>query len=103
MCKISGQAISESLQVSVRITRSQSQLVDQELTVHPEANIQTNVPEGLDLYKVIYEAESDSDDVMDHVDTVAGPNKTLSLKEVCKLFYIYWQILQRLNVIIAAP
>ncbi|XP_048482097.1 rab GTPase-activating protein 1-like [Plutella xylostella] len=78
-------AISESLSGSLRITRSQSQLVDQELTVRPEANIQTNVPDGLDLYKVIYEAETDSDEDMDHVDAAIAPVLTeppsLPLKE----------------------
>ncbi|CAH2217435.1 jg25893, partial [Pararge aegeria aegeria] len=61
-------AISESLQSSLRISRSQ--LINQELTIRPEANIESNVPEGLDLFKVIYEVESDTDTRMG--DTVDG-------------------------------
>ncbi|XP_047525640.1 rab GTPase-activating protein 1-like isoform X3 [Pieris napi] len=55
-------AISESLQGSLRV--SCSQLINQELTIRPEANIESNVPEGLDLYTVIYEVESDSESKM---------------------------------------
>ncbi|XP_026324039.1 rab GTPase-activating protein 1-like [Hyposmocoma kahamanoa] len=50
-------AIAENLQGSLRISRSQ--LINQELTIRPEANIEADVPDGLDLYKVIFEVESD--------------------------------------------
>ncbi|CAG9783239.1 unnamed protein product [Diatraea saccharalis] len=63
---ILSEAISESLQGSLRITRSQ--LIDQELIIRPEANIESNVPEGLDLFNVIYELESDQDTGMAEVD-----------------------------------
>lgn len=36
-------------------------MINQELTIRPEANIVANVPENLDLYKVIFEVESDSE------------------------------------------
>ncbi|XP_045456212.1 rab GTPase-activating protein 1-like [Melitaea cinxia] len=64
-------AISESLQSSLRVSRSQ--LINQELTIRPEANIESNIPEGLDLYKVIFEVESDSDITMNELD---GTNQT---------------------------
>lgn len=55
---------------------SRSQLINQELTIRPEANIESNVPEGLDLYKVIFEVESDSDTKMGDVDGAAAQNIT---------------------------
>lgn len=61
--------MTESLQGSIRLNRSQ--LIDQELTIRPEANIDANVPENLDLYKVIYEVESDNEPEMSEVDGVA--------------------------------
>ncbi|XP_059060324.1 rab GTPase-activating protein 1-like isoform X2 [Achroia grisella] len=69
-------AISESLQGSLRISRSQ--LINQELTIRPEANIESNVPEGLDLYKVIFEVESDSETKMGDVDEAAVQQNTSS-------------------------
>ncbi|KAI8429545.1 hypothetical protein MSG28_000176 [Choristoneura fumiferana] len=62
-------ALTESLQGSIRLNRSQ--LVDQELTIRPEANIDANVPDNLDLYKVIYEVESDNEQDMSELDGVA--------------------------------
>ncbi|KOB72147.1 putative rab6 gtpase activating protein, gapcena [Operophtera brumata] len=56
-------AISETLQGSLRASRSQ--LINQELTIRPEANIESNVPEGLDLYNIIFEVESDTDRMSD--------------------------------------
>ncbi|XP_045785954.1 rab GTPase-activating protein 1-like isoform X1 [Maniola jurtina] len=76
-------AISESLQSSLRISRSQ--LINQELTIRPEANIESNVPEGLDLYKVIYEVESDSDTKMgDTVDGSSAPNAPVKNQDSCR-------------------
>ncbi|XP_045528122.1 rab GTPase-activating protein 1-like isoform X2 [Pieris brassicae] len=69
-------AISESLQGSLRV--SCSQLINQELTIRPEANIESNVPEGLDLYTVIYEVESDSESKMADVN---GPSAHTSAKD----------------------
>lgn len=81
--KILFQAISESLQSSLRVSRSQ--LINQELTIRPEANIESNIPEGLDLYKVIFEVESDSDTTMNELD---GTNQTkTSMKQVSRHFY----------------
>lgn len=57
---------------------SRSQLINQELTIRPEANIEANVPEGLDLYKVIFEVESDTEVKMGDVDGAAVQNNTLS-------------------------
>lgn len=56
------QAILESLQGSLRASRSQ--IISQELTIRPEANIEANVPEGLDLYNIIFEVESESENTM---------------------------------------
>ncbi|XP_022123784.2 rab GTPase-activating protein 1-like isoform X2 [Pieris rapae] len=69
-------AISESLQGSLRV--SCSQLINQELTIRPEANIESNVPEGLDLYTVIYEVESDSESKMADLN---GPSAHTSTKD----------------------
>ncbi|XP_049885004.1 rab GTPase-activating protein 1-like isoform X2 [Pectinophora gossypiella] len=78
-------AISENLQGSLRI--SCSQLINQELTIRPEANIESNVPEGLDLYKVIFEVESDSETKMeDAVDgATAVQDNTLKEQDSCRL------------------
>ncbi|XP_052747498.1 rab GTPase-activating protein 1-like isoform X2 [Bicyclus anynana] len=76
-------AISESLQSSLRISRSQ--LINQELTVRPEANIESNVPEGLDLYTVIYEVESDTDTRMgDTVDGASVQNIPVKSQDSCR-------------------
>lgn len=56
---------------------SRSQLINQELTIRPEANIESNVPEGLDLYKVIFEVESDTEAKMSEVDGAAVQNNSL--------------------------
>ncbi|KAM3966598.1 GTPase activating protein and centrosome-associated [Aphomia sociella] len=76
-------AISESLQSSLRISRSQ--LINQELTIRPEANIESNVPEGLDLYKVIFEVESDSDLKMGDVDDASVKRDTMKEQDSCRL------------------
>ncbi|XP_026764176.2 rab GTPase-activating protein 1-like isoform X2 [Galleria mellonella] len=76
-------AISESLQGSLRISRSQ--LINQELTIRPEANIEANVPEGLDLYKVIFEVESDSESKMGDVDDAAVQQNTVKEQDSCRL------------------
>ncbi|KAL0850479.1 hypothetical protein ABMA28_012274 [Loxostege sticticalis] len=76
-------AISESLQGSLRISRSQ--LINQELTIRPEANIESNVPEGLDLYKVIYEVESDSEVRMGDVDDAAVHKNPAKEQDSCRL------------------
>ncbi|XP_026728714.1 rab GTPase-activating protein 1-like isoform X2 [Trichoplusia ni] len=76
-------AISETLQGSLRVSRSQ--LINQELTIRPEANIESNVPEGLDLYKVIFEVESDTEVKMSEVDGAAVQNNTLPEPESCRL------------------
>lgn len=57
---------------------SRSQLINQELTIRPEANIEANVPEGLDLYKVIFEVESDTEAKMGDVDGAAVQNNSVS-------------------------
>ncbi|XP_045510650.1 rab GTPase-activating protein 1-like isoform X2 [Colias croceus] len=75
-------AISESLQGSLRISRSQ--LINQELTIRPEANIESNVPEGLDLYKVIFEEESDTETRMGDVDG-ASLEKPTTDQDSCRL------------------
>ncbi|RVE53242.1 hypothetical protein evm_002075 [Chilo suppressalis] len=77
-------AISESLQGSLRISRSQ--LINQELTIRPEANIEANVPEGLDLYKVIYEVESDSEPRMAEVGGATDQmNSVKEQQDSCRL------------------
>ncbi|XP_013166979.1 PREDICTED: rab GTPase-activating protein 1-like isoform X1 [Papilio xuthus] len=78
-------AISESLQGSLRVSRSQ--LINQELTIRPEANIESNVPEELDLYKVIFEVESDSEAKMGDLDgaTAAVKNDTSKSQDSCRL------------------
>lgn len=76
-------AISETLQGSLRVSRSQ--LINQELTIRPEANIEANVPEGLDLYKVIFEVESDTEVKMGDLDGGAVPNNKLMEPEACRL------------------
>ncbi|XP_064292034.1 rab GTPase-activating protein 1-like isoform X2 [Plodia interpunctella] len=76
-------AISESLQTSLRVSRSQ--LINQELNIRPEANIESNVPEGLDLYKVIFEVESDSDTRMGDVDGPNVQNITVKEEDSCRL------------------
>lgn len=76
-------AISETLQGSLRV--SHSQLINQELTIRPEANIESNVPEGLDLYKVIFEVESDTEVKMSDVDGAAVQNHSVSEQESCRL------------------
>lgn len=76
-------AISESLQGSLRISRSQ--LINQELTIRPEANIESNVPEGLDLYKVIFEVESDSEARMAGVDDAAVQMNPVKEQNSCRL------------------
>ncbi|CAK1548163.1 unnamed protein product [Leptosia nina] len=65
-------AISESLQGSIRVSRSQ--LINQELTIRPEANIESNVPDGLDLYKIIFEVESDCETKMSDANAAASNN-----------------------------
>lgn len=57
---------------------SRSQLINQELTIRPEANIESNVPEGLDLYKVIFEVESDTEAKMSDVEGSAVQNNSVS-------------------------
>ncbi|XP_026484545.1 rab GTPase-activating protein 1-like isoform X2 [Vanessa tameamea] len=74
-------AISESLQSSLRVSRSQ--LINQELTIRPEANIESNIPEGLDLYKVIFEVESDSDFKMSELEGTSQTN-TVKNPESCR-------------------
>ncbi|KAH9645770.1 hypothetical protein HF086_012497, partial [Spodoptera exigua] len=69
-------AISETLQGSLRVSRSQ--LINQELTIRPEANIEANVPEGLDLYKVIFEVESDTEGRMSDLEGAAVQNNSLA-------------------------
>ncbi|XP_013144238.1 PREDICTED: rab GTPase-activating protein 1-like [Papilio polytes] len=78
-------AISESLQGSLRVSRSQ--LINQELTIRPEANIESNVPEELDLYKVIFEVESDTEAKMGDLDgaTTAVKNDTPKGQDSCRL------------------
>ncbi|XP_073966112.1 GTPase activating protein and centrosome-associated isoform X3 [Choristoneura fumiferana] len=76
-------ALTESLQGSIRLNRSQ--LVDQELTIRPEANIDANVPDNLDLYKVIYEVESDNEQDMSELDGVAVQDSNVKEPEPCKL------------------
>ena len=67
---------------------SRSQLINQELTIRPEANIEANVPEGLDLYKVIFEVESDTEAKMsDVVDGAAVQNNSVS-EQVSLTFYL---------------
>ncbi|XP_038208621.1 rab GTPase-activating protein 1-like isoform X1 [Zerene cesonia] len=75
-------AISESLQGSLRISRSQ--LINQELTIRPEANIESNVPEGLDLYKVIFEVESDTETRMGDLEG-ASLDKPITDQDSCRL------------------
>ncbi|XP_063394182.1 rab GTPase-activating protein 1-like [Cydia fagiglandana] len=75
-------AITESLQTSLRLNHSQ--LINQELTIRPEANIEQNVPDGLDLYKVIFEVESDTEPDMAE-DGVAVQNHPLQEPESCRL------------------
>lgn len=75
-------AISETLQSSIRVSRSQ--LINQELTIRPEANIESNVPEGLDLYKVIYEVDSDTEVRMGDVDGAEAQNNTKE-QDSCRL------------------
>lgn len=65
------QAIADTLQSSLRI--STSQLIHQNLTVRPEANVESNVPEGLDLYKIIFEVESDGEHRMEETDAASVP------------------------------
>lgn len=56
--------------------------------MRPEANIQTNLQDGLDLYKVIFEDESDSEKGMDKVDSTSVQSNTLTRQEVsCNLTY----------------
>ncbi|XP_022820305.1 rab GTPase-activating protein 1-like isoform X4 [Spodoptera litura] len=76
-------AISETLHSSLRVSRSQ--LINQELTIRPEANIEANVPEGLDLYKVIFEVESDTEGRMSDVEGAAVDNNSLTDQESCRL------------------
>ncbi|XP_048006009.1 rab GTPase-activating protein 1-like [Leguminivora glycinivorella] len=75
-------AITESLQTSLRLNHSQ--LINQELTIRPEANIEQNVPDGLDLYRVIFEVESDNEPEMAE-DGVAVQNHPLQEPESCRL------------------
>ncbi|CAH2100292.1 unnamed protein product [Euphydryas editha] len=74
-------AISESLQSSLRVSRSQ--LINQELTIRPEANIESNIPEGLDLYKVIFEVENDSDFKMNNLEGTSQTNSSKN-QESCR-------------------
>lgn len=66
------------MQGSLRVSRSQ--LINQELTIRPEANIEANVPEGLDLYKVIFEEESDTESRMSEVDAAEVQNNSLGVQ-----------------------
>ncbi|XP_037300270.1 rab GTPase-activating protein 1-like isoform X3 [Manduca sexta] len=76
-------AISETLQGSLRVSRSQ--LINQELTIRPEANIEANVPDGLDLYKVIFEVESDTENRMGDLDGAGLSNQSLKEQDSCRL------------------
>ncbi|XP_035429691.2 rab GTPase-activating protein 1-like isoform X4 [Spodoptera frugiperda] len=76
-------AITETLQSSLRVSRSQ--LINQELTIRPEANIEANVPEGLDLYKVIFEVESDTEGRMSDVEGATVQNNSLTDQDSCRL------------------
>ncbi|XP_013183396.1 rab GTPase-activating protein 1-like isoform X2 [Amyelois transitella] len=73
-------AISEPSQSSLRVTRSQ--LINQELCIRPEANTVSNVPEGLDLFKVIFEVESDMDPHMEDFEGATVPKQE---KDSCRL------------------
>ncbi|XP_061383096.1 rab GTPase-activating protein 1-like isoform X1 [Danaus plexippus] len=79
-------AITDSLQTSVRLNNSE--LTNQELTIRPEANIESNIPEGLDLFKVIFEVESDTDipipTRMGDVDGASVQNHPLKDQESCR-------------------
>ncbi|GBP27829.1 hypothetical protein EVAR_94233_1 [Eumeta japonica] len=77
---ILSEAISESLNHSIRIRREP--LITQELTVRPEANIQTNAPDDLDLYKVIFETESDTEETMENGASSNVHSNTLPSKEL---------------------
>lgn len=68
---------------------SRSQLINQELTIRPEANIEANVPADLDLYKIIFEVESDSETRMGDFD---GVGENHNLKE--QVDYIYNYLIQ---------
>ncbi|XP_028169356.1 rab GTPase-activating protein 1 isoform X4 [Ostrinia furnacalis] len=77
------EAISESLSSSLRISRSQ--LINQELTIRPEANIESNVPDGLDLFNIIFEVESDSEARMGDIDDAALLNNPTKEQDSCRL------------------
>ncbi|KAL4703155.1 hypothetical protein ACJJTC_016756 [Scirpophaga incertulas] len=70
-----------TLQGSIRVSRSQ--LINQELTIRPEANIECNVPEGLDLYNIIHEVDSDAER-MAEAEAAAVQNDNTAVNQVKK-------------------
>ncbi|XP_012547924.2 rab GTPase-activating protein 1-like isoform X2 [Bombyx mori] len=76
-------AIAETLQSSLRV--SHGQLVSQELSIRPEANIEANVPEDLDLFQEIFEVDSESEPRMGDSNGAPVQNNVLKEQDSCRL------------------